>query len=91
MANAVHDDDHNPTILGVSNADGVTTIPVQASPSTHALNVEDATTGTVTNSTNASRDDNHVVAWFALSSAGDGTRVPIAVDPANGSLLVRST
>jgi hypothetical protein len=49
MANAAHDDNHIPTLLGVSNADGSTPVKVYADPVTHRLLVDlPGGSGTVT-------------------------------------------
>lgn len=40
MANASRDQNHRPTLLGVSNADGVTPVPLQVNPATNRLLAE---------------------------------------------------
>ena len=43
MGNAPRDDNHLPTLLGVSNADGTTPVVLWADPTTHRLLVDTAT------------------------------------------------
>lgn len=42
MANAIHDQNFVPSLLAVSNADGITPVPVYADPVTHRLLVSTA-------------------------------------------------
>ena len=74
---------------GVLNTDGVTPTPVQANPTTHAIDVHDAATGTITARADAHRDDNSSPTLLAYASDGSGI-VELAVNSA-GKLLVKST
>lgn len=40
MSNASHDQNHVPSLLGVSSSDGTTTIPIYANPTSHRLLVD---------------------------------------------------
>jgi len=92
MANAGHDENARPTLIGVSNVDGVTIEQVTADPSTHALIVDDGTTGSDLGNNNgvALLDENSVSVLMAESSAGDGTLVEVYVNDSTGHLLVNS-
>lgn len=89
MAQAPRDQNLVPTILGTSSADGTTPLVVKASPTTHAINVSDGTTGTDLSGDIAARDQNFVPVWLAVSEIDGTTPVPVYVD-ASGNLLVDS-
>ena len=91
MANAKRDQNQTPTMIGVSNADGITVTNIQANATLHSLEVDDNTTGTVTSRTNAPHDENHIPTLMAASSSDGVTPVTLAVDPATGKLLMQST
>ena len=49
MSNAQHDQNHVPSLLGVSSVDGSTIVPIYANPTTHRLLVDiPSGSGTVT-------------------------------------------
>lgn len=88
--NAKRDENHVPTIIGASNADGKTIIPIQIEPGNHLLNVDDDITGVNYGTKNAQRDENHVSCLMAVSSVDGKTPVTIYVNP-NGDLLINSS
>lgn len=88
MAQASHDENHVPTLLGVSSSDGVTTIPIQVD-SAHTLQVDDNTTGSDLGPTDDKRDQNFVPALMAVSST-DGVTPVIVYADATGKLLINS-
>lgn len=90
MANASRDENFVPTLLGASNADGVTPVAVKADPTTHVLETNDNTTGSDLSNEPSPRDDNYVVVAMAVSSVDGVTPVPIYADPATGKLLINS-
>lgn len=90
MAEAKRDENHVTTILGVSNVDGVTTIPVQADPSNHALKIDNGLAGSDLSGDVDARDQNHVVAFMAVSAVDGVTPVPVYAT-ADGKLLTRSS
>lgn len=90
MTEAKRDNNQIPTMTGVSNANGSTPTIIKADPTTHALQVDDNTTGSDLSGDNASRDDNSVPVLMGVSSVDGITPVPIYVDPANGKLLINS-
>lgn len=90
MAQAPRDENRIPALLGVLNSDGVTPTVVLVDPSTHALSVEDGTTGSSLGGTNAVRDQNRVPVLLAVSSADGVTPVPVYAD-SNGALLIDSS
>ncbi len=91
MTNAKRDHNYVPTKLGTSNADGSTLMLFYADPVTHALMVEDGTSGSDHGPTIDKRDDNSVPAAMAVSSTDAVTPVALYLDSANNKLLVKST
>lgn len=91
MAQARKDENRVSSILGTSNADGVTPVVVLADPSAHSLSVSDGTTGSDAGGSNANRDNNRVTTWIAVSSVDGITPVDVYADPATGELLVQIT
>lgn len=90
MAQAILDENRIPTILGTSNLDGKTTLPIFANPVNHGLSVDDNTTGTDKGGNPDPRDTNRKIAFFAVSSADGVTPVAVYAD-SNNKLLVTST
>ena len=92
MSNAKHDENARPTMIGISNVDGVTIEAVKAHPTNHGLEVDDATTGSDVGNNNgvALLDENSVPVLMAESSAGDGTFVELYVNDSTGRLLINS-
>lgn len=88
--NAKRDENHVPTIIGASNADGKTIFNVKIEPGNHILDVDDGVTGIDHGTVNAQRDDNHVPCLMAVSSADGVTPVAVYVNP-NGDLLINSS
>lgn len=93
MANSKIDENGRPTATGVSNADGVTIIPLQANPNSHSLEVSNGSTGSdAGNNGNKSMiDENGVAAFTALSNANDGVIVELYLDSVTKKLLTKST
>lgn len=89
MAEAKRDENHVPTILGVSNVDGVTTIPIKADAADHALHIDNGLAGSDLSGDVDARDENRVVAFMAVSAVDGVTPVPVYAT-ADGKLLVRS-
>lgn len=90
MGNAAIDSNSKATITGRLNTDGVTITRVRASPSTHAMEVDNQhNVGTDQGGTFAATDDNDRPALFAVSSAGDNALVSLYVS-ASGNLLIDS-
>lgn len=90
MANAKKDGNYQNSMIGISNADGLTILPVYINASNHGLKVDDNTTGT-NSGARALHDSNYVPSLVALSSAGDGTKVALYVDSATNKLLIKSS
>lgn len=88
MANAAHDQNHVPTLICASSADGTTPVVVKASG--NYIMTDDNTTGTDHGTTNAVRDENHIPVLLAVSSADGVTPVEVYADPATGKLLIDS-
>ena len=101
MANAQLDQNSRPTLIGVLNTDPTQIVRVKANPTTHALIVSDATTGTDNgnNGGNALLDENHRPVMLVVSSRtatvngvnyiAGVTPVEVYVD-SNGSILITS-
>lgn len=92
MTNAKRDENNRPIMIGISNITGNTIESLQASPTTHGLEVDDATTGSNVgnNSGIALVDENGVQVLCAESSAGDGTIIELYVNDSTGRLLINS-
>lgn len=91
MANASRDENYVPTLIAASSADGTTIVPVQASPTLHALEVDDNTTGSDHGVAAAVRDENFVPVLLAVSSSDGVTPVEVYADAATGKLLIDSS
>lgn len=90
MTNAYRDENHVPVKLAVSNADGITTLPLSVDPVTHGLSVDDAVGGAVSSTNIAKRDANFVTTMMAVSSADGVTPITLAIDSGTGKLLINS-
>jgi len=88
--NAKHDENHVPTMIAISDADGVTLIPIKINPVTGGIKVSDGMAGSVYGRVSSQHDDNHVPTMSGVSSADMTTVVPIFAD-SNGYLLIKST
>lgn len=86
--NSKLDENSRPTIICASKNDGVTIVPIQADPITHALMVETSVGGSDNgnNGNNAMLDENSIPVWTALSSDGSGEIIEVYGD--NGSILI---
>ncbi len=89
MANASKDENSVSTLLGTLNTNGTTLVRIKANATTHALSIDDNTTGTDHGPVNAPRDENNVPALLAVSSADGVTPVVVYAD-SSGKLLVDS-
>lgn len=92
MANAPIDSSNRPAIICASSLDGTTIVPIKSNPSTHAITVDDNTTGSNNGNNNgvAMLDENSNQVWIAESSAGNGAIVEIYGNASNGKVLVNS-
>ena len=75
MSNAQHDQNHIPTLIGVSSVDGITVIPIYVDPVTHRMLVDLGGGGAV------SFVDNEIV-------SGSATTFTLANTPTVGSVHV---
>ena len=90
MSTAALDANSNQTMTALLNTNGTTVTRIKANPTTHALSIQDGTTGSDNGGNHAFFDDNQRTTLFAESSNGDGTLVALYAD-SNGKLLVDST
>jgi hypothetical protein len=90
MTQASRDENHITTILGVSNADGVTTLSIYANPTNHGLTINDGLAGSDLSGDVDARDENRVVAFMAVSAVDGVTPVPVYADSLTNAILVRS-
>lgn len=90
MADASIDANSNATITGRLNTNGTTVTRVQVDPSTHALSVDDNTTGSDHGGTIAATDSNGRPTMFAVSNADGVTLVALYVN-SSGELLIDSS
>lgn len=91
MANAARDNNSEPTLLGTSSADGTTPIRVRVNPSTGAMQVNDAITGSNLSGNIAARDSNNIPVLMGVSSVDGVTPTPIYADATTGELLIDSS
>lgn len=89
MANASKDENGVSTLIGVLNTTGTSIVKVLANASSHALKVNDGSTGTDHGPKNAMKDENAVSTLLAVSSADGVTPVTIYTD-SSGNLLIDS-
>lgn len=90
MTNAYRDENSVPTLIGALDTDGSTVARVEGNAFSHALKVNDGTTGSDFGPKNALKDENGVSTLIAVSSADGITPVVVYTD-ANGRLLVDSS
>ena len=90
MANAAHDQNGIPTILGTLQSDGQTPIKIKVNPTFGGIKISDGTSGTASTRTTAPHDSNGVHTWMGVSSVDGKTLVVIATD-SSGNLLTQST
>lgn len=95
MANAEHDGNFVPSLLGVSSADGVTVVPIYANPTTHRLLVDSGGGGSGITSINGDTTALQTLSTgttgtdFTISDNGIGThtfQIPTASASARGLL-----
>ncbi len=91
MTNAKKDNNQIPVLLLISNADGTTTLQLKANPTTHALIVDNGTTGSDLSGDTASRDDNGQPVAIAVSNSDGSTPVSLYADSSTGRFLIKST
>lgn len=91
MTNAKKDNNQVPVLLGASNADGTTPLPIQVDPATHEIIMDDNTTGSNLSDSNARRDNNAIPIGLAVSSIDDVTPVMIYIDSVTNKLLVTTS
>lgn len=88
--NAKRDQNHVPTLIAVSSADGLTIDLLQVNPTSNGLKVSDDNTGVDHGTVNVKRDENSVPCIMGVSSDDFVTPVAIYTD-GSGSLLIQST
>lgn len=89
MANASIDSNSKPTMTALLNTDGKTITRIQADSATHALEVDDNTSGSDNGGTYAETDENGRPTLFAVSSVDGVTLVALYTD-STGHLLIDS-
>lgn len=92
MTTAYRDSNFVPTLIAASKNDGTTIVRVLASPTTHGLIIDDASTGSDNgnNKGSAMKDENMVAVLLAVSRTDGLTPVEIYADPTTGALFVDS-
>jgi hypothetical protein len=90
MTEAKRDQNHVPTLLAASDADGITTLPVSAIAGSHRLCIQDALDGSDLSDEPGQRDQNRVVVLMAVSATDGVTPVPIYATEVGNKLKVRS-
>ena len=90
MSNASRDENHVTTEIAISNADGVTLIPLEATVGIrNRLKINDGLGGSDLSGDVDARDENRVVAFMAVSAVDGVTPVPVYIDSVTKRLLVR--
>lgn len=84
---AKRDENRVTTLLGGLSTDGVTPTRVEADPTTHALAVNEGSTGSDHGPENAPRDENRIPVLMAVSSA-DGVTPVVVYANSDGELLI---
>lgn len=90
MSDVKRDNNQIPTLGAISNLDGVTPAVIKADPSTHAMAVDDGTTGSDLSGDDAKRDNNGYPGALAISETDGVTTVPLYAILSNGKLLIDS-
>lgn len=90
MTEALRDQNHIPTLLALSNADGETILPVYGNATNNALAADDDTGGSDLSGDIEERDQNRVPVFMAVSAVDGVTPVPIYLDPTGNKLLINS-
>lgn len=90
MSQAKRDENRATTLIAALNTNGVTPNLVYSDPSTHAMSVDDNTTGSDFGVVNSIRDENRVVVATAVSSVDGITPVELYSDSLF-KLLIQST
>ena len=88
-SNSFHDQNNVATLIAVET-DGVTLINLEASPSSHALDTSNGTSGTDNGPTQSRHDNNNVHIIMATSEIDGKTPVALYSD-SSGNLLIQST
>ncbi len=87
--NASIDENSEATITGLLSTNGTDITRVEGDPSTHAILVDDNTTGSDNGGHIAATDENDRTTMFVESSDGDGVLIALYVN-ADGELLIDS-
>lgn len=90
MAEAKRDENHVPTVIGASNADGVTPLLLYANPVNHGIAINDGLGGSDLSGDVDIRDQNRVVGFQAVSAVDGVTPTVVYIDAVTNALLVRS-
>ena len=88
MSNASRDDNFVPSIIAILESDGLTIIPLVATPAGYLI-VSNGTTGTAY-SAPARKDENNVSTLLAVSETDGITPIPLQSN-SSGRLLVDSS
>lgn len=87
--NALRDENAVSSLIAILNSSGASTIRIKVNPITHALKINDDTTGSNNGPSVAMKDDNDVSTLVATSQ-NDGTTPVVAYANSSGELLVTS-
>ena len=90
MAETSRDNNKVGTMMGVLNTDGTTPTRIKANPTSHALDINDGTSGADIGPDDASRDNSGMTTLMVVSNTDGVTPVLIFID-SNGKILVKST
>jgi hypothetical protein len=90
MSEAKRDENHIPTIIGASDADGVTPTLLYANPTNHGVVIDDGLAGSDLSGDVDIRDENRVVGFLAVSAVDGVTPTVVYINAATHALKVRS-
>ncbi len=89
MTDAIRDENHVPSLLGLSYVDGVTVVPIKVNSANGGIEFDETNTVS-TQAQQAARDNNHVKTLMAVDSVS-GEAIPVFVNPSTGGILVDMT
>ncbi len=90
MAEAKRDENHVTTIIGPSDADGITPLLLYAHPTGHGIVIDDGLGGSDLSDDVDIRDQNHVVGFMAVSAVDGVTPTTVYINASTNGLKVRS-
>lgn len=82
------DQNRIPVVQAVDRTDGITLMPIKASPVLHSLFIDNGNGSSPTGTVDDPRDGNRKIAFMGISADDGITPIPIYANPVTGALLV---